>query len=223
MSNAILARVAALQWFHSIDLGGGIVTHGLASIGQLTAQANVYFQGDTAKGASVLDIGCWDGFNALEAVRRGASRVVALDHSVWHHHPWASRQTVELVREVAAPALEIVDLDLHAITPATMGRFDVVLFCGVLYHLRDMLAGLTAAASVADRMLIVETHMDAADLARPAAVFYPGAELNGDASNWWGPNQLCVEAMLSVLGFPKVEYTPHPTVPSRGIFRALRE
>ena len=84
-----------------------------------------------------------------------------------------------------------------------MGRFDVVLFCGVLYHLRDMLAGLTAAASVADRMLIVETHMDAADIHRPAAVFYPGAELNGDASNWWGPNQLCVEAMLSVLGFPR--------------------
>lgn len=224
MINATLhTRAAALRWFHSIDLGNGIITPGQASLEQLQAQAEMYFAGDVVRGASVLDIGCWDGFNSLEAVRRGASRVVALDHWVWHHHEWASRQTIELVREAAAPSLEIVDMDLPDIAPASVGRFDIVLFCGVLYHLKDMVAGLTAAASVAGRMLIVETHMDAADFARPAAVFYPGTELNNDPSNWWGPNRACVDGMLATVGFPRVEYTPHPAIASRGIFRSWRQ
>ena len=184
--------------------------------------AAIYFRGGVARGASVLDIGCWDGFNSLEAVRRGASRVIASDHWVWHHHEWASKRTVRLVREVAAPDMEIMDIDLPDVTPDSVGMFDIVLFCGVLYHLRDMMAGLRAAASVADYMLIVETHMDAAEIERPAAVFYPGTELNNDASNWWGPNRACVEGMLSGVGFPEVEFIPHPSIPSRGIFRARR-
>jgi tRNA (mo5U34)-methyltransferase len=35
-------------------------------------------------GKTVLDIGAWNGFNSLEAKRRGAARVVAADHYVWH-------------------------------------------------------------------------------------------------------------------------------------------
>ena len=219
---SIADRVAALRWFHSIDLGDGIVTPGQAPIEFLETVAAIYFQGGVARGASVLDIGCWDGFNSLEAVRRGASRVVALDHWVWHHHEWASRQTVELVREVAGADFQVVDLDLRFVAPDTLGHFDIVLFCGVLYHLENMMAGLAAAASVAERMLIVETHMDAAEIERPAAVFYPGTELNNDPSNWWGPNRACVEGMLASVGFPEVEFIPHPSIPSRGIFRARR-
>ena len=118
--------------------------------------------------------------------------------------------------------MEVRDIDLPWISPSTVGTFDVVLFCGVLYHLENMMAGLVLAASVAERMLIVETHMDAAEIERPAAVFYPGTELNNDPSNWWGPNRACVEGMLASVGFPAVEFIPHPSIPSRGIFRARR-
>ena len=223
MSDTVADRVAALRWFHSIDLGGGIVAPGQgAHRATLEEQAAIYFRGSVARGASVLDIGCWDGFNSLEAVRRGASRVIATDHWVWHHHEWASKRTIDLVREVAAPDMEVRDIDLPWISPTTVGMFDIVLFCGVLYHLENMMAGLAFAASVAERMLIVETHMDAAEIERPAAVFYPGTELNNDPSNWWGPNRACVEGMLASVGFPEVEFIPHPSIPSRGIFRARR-
>src|SRR5579875_2091511 len=195
----LAARVNELRWFHQIDLGG-LITPGVSDHENLRSCAETYFA-DGVEGKSVLDIGCWDGFNSLEAVRRGASRVLATDHWVWAHHPWASRRTIELVRDVAAPALEIADADLFDLAPDRFGRFDVVLFCGVLYHLRDMFAGLERAAAMAREMLVVETHIDAADIDRPAAIFYPGGELGGDGSNWWGPNRACVEAMLWALGF----------------------
>ena len=53
-------------------------------------------------------------------------------------------------------------------------------------------------------------------------VFYPGKELAEDHTNWWGPNQPCVVAMLRDVGFPRVEYEQHPRYQNRGIFRAHR-
>ena len=219
---ALQERVDSLRWFHQIELAEGVVTPGVAKLDQLQAQADIYFAGGIA-GLSVLDIGCWDGFNSLAALRRGAARVVAADHWVWAHHDWASRATIELVREHAAPALEIIDIDVPDIAPERIGTFDLVLFCGVLYHLRDPFVGLARAAAVARATLVVETHLDAETVDRPAAIFYPGAVLNNDTSNWWGPNRACVQAMLQEVGFAEVEYTPHPTIPSRGIFRAHRQ
>lgn len=214
-------EVAALQWFHTIDFGDAIVSPGAASPEVLRAQAEIYFAGTVAHNSSVLDIGCWDGFNALEAHKRGASRVVATDHFAWHRG-WGNRQCIELVREHLAPKIEIIDIDIPDLSPERIGRFDVVLFCGILYHLQDPLAGLRIAAALAEEMLVVETHMDAAEIERPAAIFYPGDELNGDSSNWWGPNRACVEGMLHAVGFPGIEFTEHPIIPSRGIFRARR-
>jgi tRNA (mo5U34)-methyltransferase len=219
MSNPITDRVAALRWFHSIDLGGGIVTPGQAPISELRDRAAIYFA-DGIVGKSVLDIGCWDGFNSLEAARRGAARVVATDHWVWHHHEWASRRTIELVREVAAPDLEIRDIDVADLSLETVGVFDVVLFCGVFYHLRNPFLALEKIARLARETLIVETHLDAGEIDRPAMIFYPGSELNVDPSNWWGPNRLCVEAMLRDVGFSRIDYTAGGL--NRGIFRARR-
>jgi tRNA (mo5U34)-methyltransferase len=213
--------VNRLTWFHQIDFGGGLVSPGLAPLDQLQAQAAIYFEPGIV-GKSVLDIGCWDGFNAIEALRRGASRVRATDHWVWAHHPWAARATIELARQHIAPALEIQDIDVPDLTPATVGRFDLVLFCGVFYHLRHPFQVLEGVTQLAKETLIVETHMDASEMDRPAMIFYPGTELDGDGSNWWGPNRLCVEAMLRDLGFHQIDFTPHPQMPSRGIFRARR-
>jgi hypothetical protein len=68
-----------------------------------------------------------------------------------------------------------------------------MLFAGVLYHLRHPLFELERVAKLVSSELIVEMHLDAMDYDRPAMVFYPGAELNSDDTNWWGPNRACVE------------------------------
>jgi tRNA (mo5U34)-methyltransferase len=216
---ALRERVESLQWFHKIDFGDGIISPGVADLALLRAQADIYFEGGI-EGKSVLDIGCWDGFNSIEAVRRGAGRVLATDHWVWAHHPWANRSTIELAREHLAPGLQIMDIDVPDLSPERVGRFDIVLFCGVFYHLRHPFQVLESVARVVSETLIVETAMDAADVPRPAMIFYPADELNGDGSNWWGPNRACVEAMLRDVGFPDVRFTPHPIAPDCGIFRA---
>ena len=93
----------------------------------------------------------------------------------------------------------------RALTPERVGTFDVVLFLGVFYHLLDPIAALTQIAALAREVLIVETHTDALETRRPAMIMYPGAELDGDESNWWGPNPACMVALLKQCGFAKVD------------------
>jgi tRNA (mo5U34)-methyltransferase len=67
----------AIQWFHSIDLGNGVVTKGLTELALRSDQLPEF------GGRSVLDIGAWDGYYSFHAERAGATRVVALDHYAW--------------------------------------------------------------------------------------------------------------------------------------------
>lgn len=90
-------------------------------------------------------------------------------------------------------------------SPETVGVFDLVLFLGVLYHMRHPLLALERVFSVTGKQVIIESHVDILDYDRPAMAFYPGDEVNGDPSNWWGPNVAAVEAMLNVVGFQKVK------------------
>jgi tRNA (mo5U34)-methyltransferase len=170
---------------------------------------------------SVLDVGCIDGFNSFEAERRNAKRVLATDHHVWHFGG-RDRRSFEIARSALRSRVEVMDIDLPDLVPEKVGHFDVVLFCGVFYHLRNPFAALERLAPVATSLMVVETHMDALDEARPAMIFYPGAEINDDPTNWWGPNRPCVEAMLRDVGFARVEFTPHPRCWDRGIFHAFR-
>jgi tRNA (mo5U34)-methyltransferase len=227
-------EVRRYDWFHTIDFGDGVVTNGHCTAAILKSKADCYFSVSPA-GRSVLDIGCWDGYFSLEALRRGARKVLSTDNYVWNTQ-W-SRGSFELVRERLAPELEARDIDVYDISPETVGTFDIVLFTGVFYHLRHPLLGLERVASVCTDVLVVETVLDAADVKRPAMVFYPGRELKGDPTNWWGPNRPLVEAMLRDLGFRHIDYTPtpiprkwtifdyvkrNPAIIPRGVFHARR-
>jgi tRNA (mo5U34)-methyltransferase len=215
-------RVNALRWFHQIDFGGGVLAPGPVKIEWLRAQADAYFS-VALDGMSVLDIGCWDGFNSFEAARRGARRVLATDHYVWNTPDKGDRQSFELARAHLAPEVEIKDIDLFDLTPATVGTFDIVLFCGIFYHLRNPFLVLEQISKLVEQTLILETHLDAADVDRPAMIFYPSSELSNDDTNWWGPNRACIEAMLRDVGFPRITFRENPAHPSgRGIFHARR-
>jgi tRNA (mo5U34)-methyltransferase len=218
---ALIKRVNSLPWFHQIDLGNGIVTPGRTSIDHLRAVADVFFDTSIA-GKSVLDIGCYDGFFSFEAKRRGASRVLATDYFMWKHDPRV-RESFETARDAVAPDLEDKVIDLSDLNVETVGKFDIVLFSGVFYHLRHPLLVLEQIAALATETLVVETHLDAMEIARPAMVMYPGAELNNDPTNWWGPNPACVTAMLLDVGFARVDFQPNPNhTVNRGIFHGRR-
>ena len=98
-----------------------------------------------------------------------------------------------------------MDCEVHSITPERVGGvYDLVLFLGVLYHVRHPLLALERVSSVCGRHLILETHVDLEESSRPLMAFYPGTECARDLSNWFGPNSAAVEAMLKVVGFREV-------------------
>jgi tRNA (mo5U34)-methyltransferase len=213
-------EVARFTWFHSIDLGNGVVTPGRKSQEVHRLEFAALYDPVDLAGASVLDIGAWNGANSFEAKRRGAARVKAVDCYTWDHPEFRGRETFELARAALGLEIECETIDVMALTPERCGVFDVVVFAGVLYHLENPLEGLARAASVAGDLLVVETHVDLEALDRPAMVYYPAAELNGDESNWWGPNPLLVEALLRRHGFAHVAITPSHA--QRTIFHAWR-
>lgn len=94
------AMVAAneIGWWHSIDFGHGVSTKGYKTRERLASEVDQMRLPDL-HGKSVLDIGAWDGFFAYEAERRGAARVVALDHFVWCLHTPKQHQYVERCRQ----------------------------------------------------------------------------------------------------------------------------
>ncbi|HET9105093.1 MAG TPA: methyltransferase domain-containing protein [Solirubrobacteraceae bacterium] len=198
--------VQALRWFHRIELAPGLITPGQDESQAKLAQIRLPERLD---GWSVLDLGAWDGFFSFEAERRGASRVVAVDPECWREPAWGpdgwgTKRPFELARRALGSQVEDLDIDLQDISPETVGRFDLVLLLGVFYHLPDPLAVMRAAASVCERMIIVETHADLLDLKRPAMAYYPG-EVDGDESNWWGPNEALLRALLETDGFTRTE------------------
>jgi tRNA (mo5U34)-methyltransferase len=213
------AKVNDLRWYHTIDLGHGIVTNGIDNTPERLARLKLP---QTFAGKSVLDIGAWDGFFSFESERRGAKRVVAADYYAWHGLGWGTKDgkaPFKLAHSTLKSRVEDVDIDVADISHERLGSFDVVLFLGVLYHLPNPLLSLERIAAVTREMLVVETVVDMVGITRPAAAFYPDRELNDDPTNWWGPNHAAVEGMLKAVGFARVEtITPAPSA----AFRAAR-
>jgi tRNA (mo5U34)-methyltransferase len=208
-------QVTQVRWFHAIELRPGLVTPGL----DVTRERLDLLQiPQDLSGKTVLDVGAWDGFFSFEAERRGAARVVAADHYAWHGHDWSDKSGFELARRALGSSVEDVDVDVMDLSAEHIGTFDVVLFLGVLYHLRHPLLALERVASVTAGQLILETHVDLTWIHRPAMAFYPEAELNWDPTNWWGPNVSAVKAMLQVAGFRRVEVV----TPDSPGYRAVR-
>ena len=212
----IQAEAAKISWFHSIDLGQGIVTRGYDDSPNKLKALGIP---ENLTGKTVLDIGAWDGFFSFEAERRGAKRVLATDSFCWGGGGWGTKRGFDLARRALNSRVEDREIDVLDLSPDKIGTFDLVFFLGVLYHMRHPLLSLEKVASVtaAGGMVIVETHVDMLDVKRPALAFYPESELNNDSTNWFGPNPAAVEGMLKCVGFTKViAHSPAPLVSEPG-------
>lgn len=202
--------VGSYFWWHSIDLGNGIVTKGVKTLEIMQLEYENTFSKLDLAGRTVLDVGAWNGGFAIEAWRRGASSVTGLDHYTWNDSFFRGRDTFELVSGITGANLKALDRDLDdpRLDLSDLGVFDVVLWLGVFYHLRNPLSALREIATTVGDVLVLETHVERFSEDRPAMIFYPGAELAGDSTNWWGPNTLCVVELLKMMGFAKIDVSP---------------
>jgi tRNA (mo5U34)-methyltransferase len=232
----IRARIAAVGgWWHSIELAPGIVTPGGKSADVLRDELAALRLDDLAlAGKSVIDIGAWDGFYSFEAERRGAARVLALDHFVWcldfaeagrqreartaaglappdyDDIPSAWRPDLlpgkrgfDTAREILGSRVESHVGDLMEIDPAELGTFDVALYLGVLYHVKNPLEALRRLARITREVAVIETQAVVLDGFESFALceFYETDECNGDPTNWWAPNEKALVGMCRAAGF----------------------
>ena len=172
-------------------------------------------------GQSFIDLGSWDGFYAFEA-SSGAARVLATDSFSWNGMGWSNKQGFLLAREILRSKVEDMDIDIMDVCPERVGLFDVVLFSGMLYHMRDPIKALQNAASVCKNHLIIETAVGMLDVKEPAMAYLPRVP-GEEQSNHWRPNPQLIHLWLKELGFRKIDYRidPDPLGPL-GFFNALR-
>ena len=194
----IAARVAALPWFHKMILPPGIETPGVIEPARRLPRLELP---DSLAGKTVLDIGAWDGFFSFEAERRGAARVLAADSYSWSGEGWGRKASFELARELLGARVEDRNIEVLDLSPDAVGRFDLVLFLNVLYHMPHPLLALERVASVTAGTLVLETHLDLTHEETPAMAFYPAGEMWGDKTTYWGPNLPALLAMLKFVGF----------------------
>lgn len=198
---ALRRRVATLDWHHQIDLGQGVVTPGRDRSAEKLAALHL----PPLQGKTVLDVGAWNGYFSFAAERLGARRVRATDSWAWGDAPWGSPDSFKLAKEVLGSQVEEQHIDVLELAPeAVDGRWDVVLCLGVLYHMANPMLMMERVASVTGELLVLETLVDLTLSRRPAAAFYPGASMNADDTNWWGPNDAAVVAMCKAVGFTDV-------------------
>jgi tRNA (mo5U34)-methyltransferase len=242
-ADELRARVADVGfWWHSIDLGNGVVTPGAKSSAWLGEELARLELGDL-RGKSVLDIGAYDGFYSFAAERLGADRVVALDHYVWSadmpgYMQYRDRQMAaglavepvetlpefwrpdelpgrrpfDLAREALGSRVEVVVGDLLDYDLSKLGSFDVVLYLGVLYHVRHPLLALEKLAALTRGTAYIETQAEVfrGSEGRPMCRFIEGDELNHDPSNWWTFNEAALLSMCRATGFSSAELSPAP-------------
>jgi tRNA (mo5U34)-methyltransferase len=212
-------------WFHNLHLPGGRHTAPDHPLGDFPAfkweQIAPHLPADL-NGARALDIGCNAGFYTFELARRGAD-VLAID--VDEHYLRQARWAADefgLADRITLRQMGVYDLATPDVEP-----FDVVLFLGVLYHLRHPLLALDTIAPLVGGTLLVQTltmpgeeraatpedvGIDERDALRAAgwpSMAFVEHQLAGDPTNWWAPNAACVEAMLRSCGLRIVEHPGH--------------
>jgi tRNA (mo5U34)-methyltransferase len=218
----IRRRVDALgPWFHNLDLKG-VSTAPSHFLGDYPRVKWRRFSGvvpDDLQGKTVLDIGCNAGFYAMEMKRRGADRVLGLDTDDEY------LAQARFAADVSGLRIEFRKMSTYDV--GQLGeKLDLVIFMGVLYHLRHPLLALDLIHEHVARDLLLfqsmlrgssevdaierdydfwtTSHFDSPGYPKMHFIEHKYAE---DPTNWWAPNRACVEAMLRSAGFA---ITAHP-------------
>jgi tRNA (mo5U34)-methyltransferase len=221
MREEIQQRVLELgDWFQNMDLGGVLTApnHFLGDYPALKWREFAHAIPADLSGKSVLDIGCNAGFYSIEMKRRGAARVVGIDFD-----PGYLAQA-RFAAEVKGFDIEFRQLSVYDV--ARLGeQFDIVIFMGVLYHLRHPLLALDLIYEhIAPETMIFQSMQRGSDRVASLELDYPFQEediftkpeypamyfvehsYSHDPTNWWIPNRACTEAMLRSAGFEIVDH-----------------
>jgi tRNA (mo5U34)-methyltransferase len=212
----LLERIRELgPWFHNLVIDGveTAPAHFLGDYPAVKWRAFREALPSDLRGLDVLDVGCNAGFYSIEMKRRGARTVLGIDSDP-RYLAQARFAARHLGLDVEFRQLSVYDVGM-------LGRqFDLVLFMGVLYHLRHPLLALDLLHEhVVGNLIVVQSMIRGSEQIGVHERDYAFDEVSvfdehtfpkmhfvehrycGDATNWWIPNRACLEAMLRSAGF----------------------
>ncbi|MHB8682492.1 MAG: class I SAM-dependent methyltransferase [Acidimicrobiales bacterium] len=211
-ASELRAAVDGYPWYHTFDLGNGVVTKGMFDHRGLEDR---HLIPPDLSGKRCLDVGTMDGYWAFAMERRGAAEVVALDLEDPDALDWPIRvkaRTVKTVDETKGERFALarsalgsqVQRELRSVydIDTDLGLFDFV-FCGdLLVHLKNPVKAIERLRAVARDTVVVGT---------PVEEWFPYrrkplARLEGvDEFAWWTPNMAGLLQMMRAAGFERLE------------------
>jgi len=154
--------IAKYSFYHIFQLTEAIATPGWQEFLKLQEPIQETLRSLDLKGKRFLDIGCRDGLFSFEAEKLGARKVIGIDNDL-------SPAATEFLIPYFKSSIEMHQVNVLDLSPDMFGKFDVILFAGVLYHLRYPFWGLKCVADALEEggTLIIETGILVDDNSRP--------------------------------------------------------
>lgn len=217
VNDQLAGEVAALEWYHTIELGQGVLTPGWHDSRSVVAQ--IPFP-DSLAGKRCLDVGTFDGFWAFEMERRGAAEVLAIDILDPERWDWpagsdpkvvaeigrrkAAGRGFELARRQLGSSVRRIERSVYELQESQVGRFHLIYLGSLLVHLRDPVRALERLRSICDGVMIV---VDGIDLILSMALpKLPVATLDGRGRPWWWyPNEAALRRLIEAAGFVLID------------------
>ncbi|MFN7025016.1 MAG: TIGR04290 family methyltransferase [Pseudorhizobium sp.] len=209
-------QIAGLgPWFQNMRIGGVQTApeHFLGDYPSFKWHGFKHVIPEDLEGRSVLDVGCNAGFYTMEMKRRNAGRVLGIDSDLHY------LKQAQFAAEHEGLDIEYRQMSVYDV-PKLKERFDLVIFMGVLYHLRHPLLALDLLYehAVDDTMLFQCLQRGDArvpklqenysfsewgvfDQAEYPKLFFVEERYADDPTNWFLPNTAAMEAMLRSAGF----------------------
>ena len=206
-------RIDEVNWYHTIDLGDGVLTPG--EFDTKAALERLPFP-KSLEGKRCIDVGTRDGFWAFTMEQRGASEVVGIDidHPLDLDNPWLPKATMDVLAQ-AEPgreaqgfklAHELLDskvvrstTSVYDLTPEKIGTFDFAYVGTMLLHVRDPIGALTALRKVVTGQILVNDSITPDSLMGTRVAAARLQDLNGPF--WWMPNAAGLARYVTAAGF----------------------
>ena len=202
----VAEQVANRRWHHRFEITPGVTTPGRYEPMGLFKRLRLP---EDLSGKRVLDVGARDGFFTMKCEQAGAE-VVAVDTVV------ETRSGFSIVRDVHGLKAQYLRDTLYNLTPERLGKFDIVLYLGVIYHLPDPIGSLEVmrnlvrddgrvyveSTCVDDEVLLTSGTVDTSPLVDLPVMVYA----RRNSSSFWDLNSPCLQALLADAGFRTVRF-----------------
>ena len=232
-------------WFHSFDFGDGVIAAGYKSAETLQREAKYLpevrgktvldintadgwfaFECERRGAARVvamdeflwsMDFGEWVTI-WRECAKRNELPRHPRDTACWRPHLLPGRAGFDTAHRLLRSNVEHVVADLATMPESEvprLGQFDVVLYLGSLYHMKNPLGALERVRHVTapGGLAVIETQAMAIpghEQTPLCEVFGPTNTLNYDPTNHWAPNCAAIRELCLAAGFSRVEVLAGP-------------